>query len=544
MAHGKETPRQKMIGMMYLVLTAMLALNVSTDTLKAFVLVDNGLSRTTKNYSAKNEKLYTQFENAYTLNKTKVGPWKGKADRIKKEALDLIAYIQEIKKEIVIAGDGPDNKAIKGNDIESEFIQQTTDTEKGAKILIGLEGSGKAFELKRRLVKFREYLISIIDAQKAPELISSINGILNTDNPAPKPDGTVQTWESSRFEGIPLIADMPQLTKVQVDVLNCEAEVVNYLLQQVGANDFKFNVLNATVIPASSSVILGNEYKAKVFLAASDTTQRPKIYICSYDSTYNKESGEYTYNIRGAADTIPVSKRGIGLYKSRASALGKKSLSGLIEMKSPDGSITRKPFRNDYVVEPSSAVISPTKMMVFYLDVDNPIEISVPGVSMDKISATISKGTIKPTGRDFIVQPGQGISTCDISVSAVIDGIKRVVATKTFRVKPVPQPLTKVAGISSKTVTKNEMAAAFGVVAQMPPDFDFELKYTVTGFTLTAASGSFVTPAQSKGQTFTEEQKRLLNNLRAGSQVTITDVKAVGPNGVPRDLPDLVIKIK
>ncbi|NOU17039.1 MAG: gliding motility protein GldM [Bacteroidales bacterium] len=544
MAHGKETPRQKMIGMMYLVLTAMLALNVSTDVLKAFVLVDNGLSRTTKNYSAKNEKLYTQFENAYTLNKVKVGPWKNKADEIKKEALDIIDYVQGLKREIVISAEGPETPAVKGNEILSEFITQTTDTEKGANILIGLEGSGKAFELKRKLVKFREYLISLINAQKAPELISSINGILNTDNPPPKEDGTVQTWESSRFEGIPLIADMPQLTKVQVDVLNCEAEVVNYLLQQVGANDFKFNVLKATVIPSSTYVIQGNDFKAQVFLAASDTTQQPEVLICSYDSTYNKETGDYDYRVAGGSTSIPVSKSGKGLYTTKGTKLGKNFWSGLIQMTAPDGSITRKPFKHQFEVATPNVVVSPSKMNVFYYGVDNPVEISIPGISMDKISATISKGTIKPTGSDFIVQPGSGTTTCDITVYAIVEGTKRNMGTKTFRIKQVPPPIPRVSGITGKTVPKNELAASLGVVAEMPKDFDFDLKFKVTSFTLAATIRGFNQEQSSKGQAFTEDQKRILSNLQSGNVISIINIKAVGPGGDVRDLNDLVIKIK
>ena len=531
---------------MYLVLTAMLALNVSTDVLRAFVLVDNGLSRTTKNYSSKNEKLYTQFENAYTLNKVKVGPWKVKADEIKKEALDLIDYVQGLKREIVISAEGPESPAIKGNDIFSEFILQTTDTEKGANILIGLEGSGKAFELKRKLVKFREYLISIINAQKAPELVSSINGILDTKNPDPKEDGTVQTWESSRFEGIPLIAVMPQLTKVQVDILNCEAEVVNYLLQQVGANDFKFNVLKATVIPASTYVIQGNDFKAQVFLAASDTTQQPEILICSYDSTFNKETGEYDYNVAkgSGSSSIPVSKSGKGIYTAKGTRLGKNFWSGLIQMTAPDGSITRKPFKHQYEVAAPSVVVSPTKMNVFYNGVDNPVEISIPGVSMDKISATISRGTLKQTATGFVVQPGSGATTCDITVYAIVDGAKRNMGTKTFRIKQVPAPNPRVSGITSKTVAKNELAAAMGVIAEMPRDFDFELKFTVTSFTLAATVRGFNQEKSSNNQLFTDDQKRILTNLQSGSVVNIINIKAVGPGGDVRELNDLVIKIK
>ena len=534
-----------MIGMMYLVLTAMLALNVSVDILKAFVLVDNGLSRTTKNYSAKNEKLYTQFENAYTLNKVKVGPWKNKADEIKKEAQELITFVQGIKREVVVAGEGSaDVPSIKGDEILADFIENKSDLDIGGRIMVGLENSGKAFELKKKIIHFREYLVSLINPQRAPQLIESINGILNTDNPPIKEDGEASTWESSRFEHIPLIAVIPQLTKVQVDVLNCEAEVVNYLLQQVGANDFKFNVLKATVIPTSTYVIQGNDFKAQVFLAASDTTQQPEVLICNYDSTFNKETGEYDYNVNGGSTSIPVSKSGKGLYTAKGTRLGKNFWSGLIQMKAPDGSITRKPFKHQYEVAAPSVVVSPSKMNVFYYGVDNPCEISIPGISMDKITPTISRGSIKSTGSGFIVQPEAGTTTCDITVYAIVEGAKRNMGTKPFRIKQVPAPNPRVSGITSKTVAKNELAAALGVVAEMPKDFDFDMKFTVTSFTLAATIRGFNQEESSRNQMFTDGQKRILSNLQSGSVVSIINIKAVGPKGDPRELNDLVIKIK
>lgn len=529
---------------MYLVLTAMLALNVSTEVLDAFVLVDNGLSRTTSNYQVKNEKLYTQFGNAYELNKVKVGPWKNKSDEIKQQAKEILTYVQDLKKEIVIGAEGPETPAIKGDEVDCEYVQNKSDTEISANILIGLEGNGKGTELKKKLEKFRDYLISIIDNQKAPQLVESVRNILNTDPPKPKEDGTIQSWESSRFEHIPLIAVIPQLTKVQVDVLNCEAEVVNYLLQQVGANDFKFNVLQATVIPQSTYVIQGNDFKAQVFLAASDTTQQPEILICSYDSTFNKETGEYDYKVAGGSTSIPVSKSGKGLYTAKGTRLGKNFWSGLIQMTAPDGSVTRKPFKHTYEVASPSVVISPSKMNVFYNGVDNPVEISIPGIS--NITPTINRGTIKPagTGTGFIVQPEPGTTSCDITVFAIVDGVKRNMGSKNFRIKQVPAPIAKVGGITGKTVAKNELAAALGVIAEMPKDFDFDMKFRVTEFTLAATIRGFNQEESSKSQAFTEGQKRILNNVQSGSVVSIINIKAVGPKGDPRELNDLVIKIK
>ncbi|QKG78855.1 type IX secretion system motor protein PorM/GldM [Tenuifilum thalassicum] len=546
MAHGKETPRQKMIGMMYLVLTAMLALNVSSEVLEAFVLVDNGLARTTENYRLKNKNLYNEFSSAYSVNPVKVGPYKQKADEIQKRVEDIYGYVADPKKEIVIASEGEDSPALEGDVIKSEFINGKSDLDKAATILIGIDGNGKAKVLKQKLEEFREYIISIIDEKKAPELIESIRGILNTDDPPVKEDGTHNTWESARFEHIPLIAVIPQLTKVQVDILNVEAEVLNYLLGSIGATDFKFNKLEATVIPNSNIIFQGSEFRAQIFLAASDTTQVPKVYLCRYDSTFNKLTNSYDYEPVGSVEDIPVNESGKALLIRKASRTGVVNWQGLIEMKAPDGTIVRRPFKHSYTVMPPNVVIAATKMNVLYRGVDNPVDISVPGFPPDKISPTISSGSIKRVGLgSYIVQPGRGVSTVNIAVYAENEGRKKVkMGTKTFRVKNVPPPTPRVLGVTGKVVDRNVLEASLGVVAEMPRDFDFDLKFKVVGFKLSATVGGFLQEQESKSSRFTEEQKRIIRSLRPGSQVVLTDVKAVGPSGDVVDLNDLVLKIR
>ncbi len=546
MAHGKETPRQKMIGMMYLVLTAMLALNVSAEVLEAFVLVDNGLSRTTENYHLKNEKLYVEFDAAYQVNPVKVGPFKEKADEIKKKAREIYDFVQDLKIEIVKSSEGDETPAIEGRKVISEHIQGKNDLDKAATILIGFEGNGKAKILKQKIIDFRKYLVSLIDPEKGAELIKSINGILNTDDPPVKEDGTHNSWESARFEHIPLIAVIPQLTKVQVDILNTEAEILNYLLGSIGASDFKFNVLAATVIPSSNVVFQGTEFKAEIFLAASDTTQAPKVYLCRYDSVYNSTTRTYEYRPIGNTEEVPVAKNGRALMVRKATSTGVVNWQGLIEMKAPDGSIVRRPFRHSYTVMPPNVVIAPTKMNVLYLGVDNPVDISLPGVSPDKVSATISRGSIKQVSMgSYLVQPGAGAPTVDITVYAEMEGKRRVaMGSKTFRVKKVPPPTPRIIGVKGKMVEKNVLAASLGVVAEMPKDFDFDLKYKIVSFKFSATVGGFLQEQESKSSRFTDEQKRIINSLRSGNQVALTDVKAVGPSGDVVDLNDLVLKIR
>lgn len=553
MGHGKETPRQKMIGMMYLVLTAMLALNVSKDVLNAFVLVDDGLSRTTENYSLKNEKLYDEFAAAEMINPAKVGPWRVKAEELRGKVKEIYDLAQQAKFDVVIESEGPESPAIVDGVIIGENIGGKDNTDVAHRVLIGIDGkSGKAIEIKQKLIEFREYCISQVDTSKGADLVHSVRGILDTSDPPKSEDGEQTTWENLRFAHIPLISVIPQLTKIQVDVLNVESEMVNYLLGQIGKADFKFNVLSATVIPKSSYVFQGEEFTAEVFLAASDTTQQPTIHICSYDSTFNKETQQWDYKIRGNSETIPVSKNGRGKFVRKASSLGEQRWSGLIEMKAPDGTIVLKPFKHAYSVLQPNVVVAPTKMNVLYLGIENPMEISVPGVSPEKISATVSKGTIKKVGNSYVVQPGSGTGTCNITVYALGDGgRKQSMGTKEFRVKqvPPPTPMLMVAAkdwnnYREKGIEKNLLAQIIGIKAEMI-DFDFEgISYKIVGFKISATIQGFLQEQESKNNRFTEGQKKIINNLRAGSQIAMTNIKAVGPSGNVVDLNDIVLKIK
>lgn len=552
MGHGKETPRQKMIGMMYLVLTAMLALNVSVDVLNAFVLVDNGLSRTTENYSIKNEKLYDEFAAAEMVNPSKVRPWKLKADQIREKIKAIYDSAQVAKIAVVETGEGPETPAInrETNEIKCELINGKDNTDIGHRVMIGVDGNkGRGLELKQMLIDLREFCIQQIDPKTGADLIHSIEGILDTSDPPVSKDGEQKSWESARFAHIPLISVVPQLTKIQVDVLNVESEMVNYLLGQIGKSDFKFNVLSATIIPSSNMVFQGDDFKAEVFLAASDTTQQPKIHICRYDSSYNEETQQWTYSIVGTPEDIPVTKTGRGLYVRKASKVGPVSWSGLIEMKAPDGSVVFRPFRHSYNVLHPNVVVAPTKMNVLYMGIDNPMEISVPGVSPDKITASISKGTIRKSGTGYIVRPGSG-NQCRIVVSAKGEGGRsQTMGSKEFRIKQVPPPTAMLMESErewkihkERGIEKNVLASLYGLKAIMV-DFDFDLKYDIVGFKLSATVQGFLQEQESKSNRFTEGQKKIINNLRSHSQIALTNIKASGPGGKVVDLNDIVLKV-
>jgi gliding motility-associated protein GldM len=546
MAHGKETPRQKMIGMMYLVLTAMLALNVSVQVLDAFVLVDQGLIQTNHSFSSKNADAYNEFDKAFALNAEKVKPWKDKADEIRKKTEELNYYIEQLKANIVYAADGKNAEAViikKGKivEVDGDKLENKSNTDAGSRLMLGDSKNGEAYNLRKKLNDYRGYLEGFIaDKQKFEPLVTSLNTLLNTSDPEQK-EGVLRSWETALFESVPVAADLPILTKMQLDVLNCEAQIINYLLQQIDAGSLRFNKVDAIVIANSDYVLQGNEYQAQVFLAASDSTQDPKIFVGAVDET-RTANGAKDYQMRGASTELTVNK-GIGIYKTRVSKPGVVNWGGLIQLVSPDGRLIKKPFKATFQVAVPSIVVSPSKMNVLYRGVDNPVDISVAGVPMDKIQPSIDNGSIRRVGNAFVVQPGSG-KTANISVIATIDNAKKNLGSVPFRIKNVPDPTPRVIGITSKTVDKVYLTASDGIAAEMPPDFDFDLKFTIKSFTISANVDGYEQSDNIAGWRFTDKAKTIINRIRPNQRITIENIKAVGPDGVVRDLNDINIKVK
>ncbi len=526
MAHGKETPRQKMIGMMYLVLTALLALNVSKDVLDAFVLVDRGLTETTENFSKKNNSLYSDFQAANELNPTKVGDWKARADRVQAMSDSLYHFIQEAKKEIIVTSEGPETPAIQDDEIDLALVTAKDNADVPAEIMIQKK---RGEELKKQIDYYRESLLSMIENKEdyAP-VVSSVESTLDTNPPekSSHSKGEKLSWESEHFEHLPLASVITILSKMQSDVRNTEAEMLGYLLSQIDAGSFKFNKIEAVVLESSDYVFKGQEYKAQVFLAAYDSTKLPTV----------------TLNDGSKLDV----KDGKGIFTSTTSATGLKKWGGTIVIEGDDGNTIVRKFSEEYQVAEASAVVSPTKMNVFYRGVANPVAISVSGVPKENIQADITKGKISRTSNgEWQVSPAAGPEDEVISVRvyATVDNNRRFMGSMDFRVKDVPPPVAKIAGRSQGAITMPQLTSARGVDAVLE-NFLFDLDFTVTEFMVSAVlSGGFSKSEKSDNAKFTRPQIEIISQLSAGKTLTVTDIKAIGPDGKVRALNSIVLKI-
>ena len=556
MAHGKETPRQRMIGMMYLVLTALLALNVSTSVLDAFKIIDEGLEKTGNTMKSKIDEVYTEFGQANMLNPTKTQSWWNKAQEVQSKADSLYSYIQSLK--IRVLSEAERNKTediIVGDSIYRDNIQATTDYDTPHRIMIGddLTDRSEATLLKNEVETFREFLLNI-DGQPLPEkLQASIMKSLDTNPPAVEKikDPEQRTWEYHKFGHSPLMGFLAIMSSMQIDLRNAESEMINYLYAQISAGEVKFNELEAVVVANSNYVIRGNPYQAEIFLAARDTTAAPEIYVAEGVSEPWKEvidpvSGEViNYDVKDGVQYTKVEvdpATGKGVYERPGSSTGNRMWGGIISIDGPDGNKIKRPFYTEYQVAEGSVVVSPTKMNVFYLGVDNPVEISVAGVPANQIQASASNGVIQRSGSSWVMKPTRQ-GNCVIYVSANFNGKVSQIGTEDFRVKTVPDPYATVAGLRSGAIAKNVLVAQSGVVASMPEDFDFDLTFQVTEYKIVSIVGGFVRDVSVKGNRFTQEARDFINSLNRGAPVYFEEIRAIGPDGSVRPLSNISLKL-
>lgn len=546
MSKGKETPRQKMIGMMYLILTAMLALNVSKEAVEAFKKVDLSLTKTTANYIKKNDITYAAFIAAAEENPEKADVWRAKAFEVKERANELYNYIQDLKVEIITTAEGPDAEALlSDNQIDITRVKKIDENNIPSEILIGSNQAGKGNDLKALIEDYRAYLIETLDG-KDPSAERSIIDILNTDDPQNLEGTGTENWVNANFQTLPLVAVITILSKMQVDVRNAETDALNFLFTQIDAGAFRFNNIIPTVTSNSSYVMQGNEYEARVFVAATDTTQDLEIFVGPYATKTNPD-GTPLYEPSSQATQLPIDKSGVGIYRVRPGSVGEKSWGGVIRMKAPDGTVRTYKFDQKYSVGMPNVVVSPTAMNVFYQGIQNPVDISVPGVGSDKLTVRMTNGDLK-RGKykdyrgEYIAQPRTVGQNAQIIVSANIDGRVQTFPPVEFRVRRIPDPEARFANMKEGNVLRS-VAAAQQVVTAVLENFEFDLTYTVTGFTVSVNDKGFEITAESNNNRLTDKQKGLIGNLRAGQKLIIEKIKAVGPDGRTRDLNPIILKI-
>lgn len=565
-----------MIGMMYLVLTALLALNISKEVLNGFVKVENSLQDTQHTLKGKVAETLTTLEVKYAQNQEKVGPFMDKAREVRGRSDNLVNYITQLKGRCMAKSEGKydEEEAIDfanfiGKDesgmdttISLAVIQKKDEYQELTAFMVGSEPQSPKYDendpwsataLRKNLEAYRDYLkeVKLVDSQgntrELPQYIKvQLDERFTFENEIE--DGKEVLWEAANFFDVPLAAVMPLMSKMIVDVQDAQEDVLSWLLGGIEAKSYKFTDLKPLVVPESNYILRGDSFRADVLLAAYDATNAPEIYIdgAKWDG---RDSSLLAYE---GLEGLTIGSDGMGKLRipTRGMSLGEMNFKGLIRYQGPDGNIEPYSFYTPTItVAEPALVVSPTKMNVFYRGVPNPVEVSVPGVPQDKIDVRIDGGhkiSKQPDG-SYVVEPSSNSSVreANITVSAELpDGSKKTLPAKNFRVKRIPDPVAFWTGKkpTDKGITKAEVLSFAPVAARME-GFDFDVKVRVKSFTLKISKDGAFSDLPSGNNRITPDQQQALKRIRRGNVIYLEDILVSMPDGTERDLPPMKLKI-
>ena len=563
MAGAKETPRQKMIGMMYLVLTALLALNVSADILDAFAIVNDGLEKTNASVENKIEDYYNIFELQYSRQPEKAQVYWDKANEIRVKTDEIINFIEkEIKVPLVLETENiTEEQLLNSKDPKKALLRNTEKiSDENRRVFYEFElknigakdkydaatnfmiNNGNATILKNKIQEYRSFVVNTVEDaglsnySKYVGLLTDVdhNGekIIYTDN-----DGQELSWENKNFEHIILTAEIAILNKIVGEIQTTEYDAITALFKQIGSSDFKFESVQARVIQKSDFIIKGQNYEAEIFIAAADTSKAFDVKYFMGTDDYNKAKGE------------PVklnSKEGKVILSFPTTTVGMHKYAGRIEIPRPDGTMALYDFNESFQVVAPSATVAPTKMMVMYEELQNPISVSAPGITSDDIMINVEGGkyTKDKNDGDYFVEVNKGAKIVKVKVSAKDDKGRIVdLGTQEFRVKKVPDPVVKIGDITGGKVEK-EVLLSIGRVMAVMKDFDFEgFNYVVDSYTVSTYRGTFI-DKNNKGPKFSNEVIELISNAQTGQRIQFQDICVKSPKGEVRNVGSINIQIK
>lgn len=537
------SPRQRMINMMYLVLTALLALNVSKEVLDAFHKMDTSIGFSYSEKEEFNKKQYNDFELKALNNPEKLGQWNDVANAVQDESENLIAVIDSIRFKI------QKEAGLKEGTDELEALD---DKEVTIKVLVKTEednGYGYGQLLKAARDQYREFLLSLdsLGLYQGQDHIYKLNilSLFNTKDHIVEGSNKEIPWEKNQYYGHVPVAAMAFMNQMKLDVGNMEGAVLELIQKKTGQSSITVNSQIGVVTAPRQTVMLGDSFHARVFIAGVDTNQLPTFNVYNYNADgVRQDSTNVISNL-----SVQGSQ---GIYSVKPTKQGTYWLGGDILVQSEEGE-KRYEFKQQYRVDASMSVISPDKMNVLYTVVDNPVSVSVPGYSSDELSLQASSSQCKikriKNGTYQINIPQQRgkdrLKEIKLNVKANKKNVGKPIV---FRVKNVPDPVPMIGRlVGYGELSKAELSNTWGITAKLK-DFEFDLRYDVVSYTMSYfGSGGEQTLKGTAGK-WSTDMKSAFNGIKPGQQITFRDIKykIAGVKGQkPQTMPGVItVKIK
>lgn len=451
MAGGKETPRQKMIGMMYLVLTALLALQIKDSVLEKFVLMEAGLETSNAVFSTSNSQVVANIDKAARDQGSKESDMAvvNAAKETRSKTAEIIEYLENIKLEVGLASSGGDKEAIYERSTLKKYEEPSN----------YLHEQKKADEMKTKLETYNSEITSVLDGVGITKSWSSLALDANEidfykDNVEEKG----KTFSELNFYKTPLAASLAQITFFQNQIYARESEALGLLGGRVGATAVKgFDQITGTVLPTSNIVTAGTEFEAEIFLTASNSALEP------------------TMTFKGQPIQV---ENGRGKIKFKASATSyKDNLSEQTfqaEIKYSDGGeLKTVPISHTYMVAQPVIEVKAEAIQNLYQNCANVLQINVPSLGPaynPSFTLTGAKQTAGSKKGEVVVIPGTGTRNVEIGVSS--GGAK--IGDVSFTVKSIPRPAFKVlVGGNEYDPEKGLTTVPNSITLKLEPDADF-----------------------------------------------------------------------
>ncbi|MVZ63042.1 gliding motility protein GldM [Sphingobacterium humi] len=505
MAGIKETPRQKMIGILYLVLLGLVALNVSDSLLDAFKNLGDSLKTSTVNTQTGIDNMFLSFqETKMKENPERAKPLLEKAEQARKIVAGLTNKLKEYDALFAEHGGGINEK--------TGDLKFRSSTDISPRLMVK---EGRAKQLRDLINKTAEDLRKLTN--------NEVNFSLSAENPAARA-GLKKTWEQANFgEGIPLAAAMTAIEKINADAKNAESAVVKHIFGKMDQAVVNLDRFAAVAVAPTSYLIQGQPYTAKVFLTAYDSKSNPQISV----------NGSPLQVVDGQ-----------GMYSVNTSSEGVFNWRGTIQVQQTDGTVkTYETEPISYQVARPSAVVSPDKMNVLYIGVDNPISVSAPGIPKENLLVSGSGVSISGSGGKYNARVSS-TGEATVNVSAKIGDKTQQLSSTKFRVKRIPKPTARVAGKTGGRISAAQLRGQ-NVVAASLDNFEFDAKFSISKFNMYIAKPRVdpIGPYTTSGSNFSSQMKTGLSGVTSGSVVMIYDIVGVGPDGVAQNLDPITFQV-
>ncbi|NIJ43667.1 gliding motility-associated protein GldM [Wenyingzhuangia heitensis] len=498
MAAAKLSPRQKMINLMYLVLMAMLALNVSSEVMEAFSKLFDSSEKTIETSVEKNKEILSELKTLSKENPAQYEDLYNTGQKVRELSESLVTELNILKTKIInsVELDEDTGKLPAANMDKSEVLDNYL-----------FSGSGTSKAGKKFIETVTNYKIGMLQLVGNNSAVKNqLETSFNTEGT--KVDGAKIPWLNYNFYGLPSIGSLAVLSSMENVVLSVENETLSGFISGRLKKATSANNLEAFVKLNKNTFSPGDNVEATVFLASKDDTKVPnevKINGTKIDlkNPKNFEDGKI-------------------VYKFKAGAVGDRPIVGSFTFVENGKSVV-VPVNGNYSVVAGSnqANVSADKMNVVYRGLENPITISMPGISPTKIKASAS-GLVKKGGSSYMLKPGTG-TTVNINVTGTTDSGETIKSPPvTFRIKDVPQAMASIRGeFGSITMPKTSLAKSS--IAAALPDFVFDLNLKVLSFKVKVPGKTTVIV---NGNRMNSQAQKAIASAKRGDIVTIFGIRA------------------